>query len=311
MKYVKPIQMLPLILPWVILAFVVIASVLIFCKKWRTGIFLYILTIVVNWWGECIPFRLWPMHEKESPYNVRVLTFNIGSSRKNISDKIDKLTDLIRNNKPDIIYITELGNSIKPLLDTSLAKDYAYSIYADSHEFYSKYPLSERIALGLNENEEINVLKCLVVKGKDTITLYGCHLSSNNYTAELQYMTPDSIKSYSTLTQYFNNIERAYQKRIRMAEAITCDASKLNNRIIVLGDMNDVGGSKTLKLLENSGLKDAWWEGGFGYGATIHSPLSYRIDHILYSGQLRLNNVKVISSEGVSDHDALFAGFNF
>ena len=170
--------------------------------------------------------------------------------------------------------------------------------------------LSERITLGLSENEEINVLKCLVVKEKDTIALYGCHLASNNYTKELQYITPDSIKSYSTLTQYFNNIERAYQKRIRMAEAITCDASKMNNRIIVLGDMNDVGGSKTIKLLENSGLKDAWWEGGFGYGSTIHKPLPYRIDHILFSSQLRLNNVKVLSSDGVSDHDALFSGFN-
>ena len=73
-----------------------------------------------------------------------------------------------------------------------------------------------------------------------------------------------------------------------------------------MGDFNDVGGSKALRTLENAGLRDAWWEGGLGYGATIHKPLPYRIDHFMYSSELNIRNIKVISSNGLSDHDALY-----
>ena len=100
-------------------------------------------------------------------------------------------------------------------------------------------------------------------------------------------------------------------QRAKGAEVLTCDVSQTKKPIIVLGDMNDVGGSKTIRLIKSSGLKDAWWEGGFGYGATIHKPLPYRIDHIFYSNELKLNRVKVVSSEGLSDHDAVFAEFSY
>ena len=55
----------------------------------------------------------------------------------------------------------------------------------------------------------------------------------------------------------------------------------------------------------------AWQEGGFGYGATIHYPLPYRIDHILYNEGLVLKGVKVIDTSDISDHNALVAVFDF
>ena len=146
---------------------------------------------------------------------------------------------------------------------------------------------------------------------KDTIAIRGCHLVSNNYTIESKYITPDSINSCSTFLQYVNDIEFAYSQRVKEAENLAFDVSKVETPIIVLGDMNDVGGSKTIRQIEALGLKDAWWEGGCGYGATIHKPIPYRIDHILFSSRLKLNNVKVVSSEGLSDHDAVFAKFSY
>lgn len=79
--------------------------------------------------------------------------------------------------------------------------------------------------------------------------------------------------------------------------------------ILLMGDFNDVGGSKAVRTLECSGFRDAWWKGGLGYGATIHKPLPYRIDHIMYSEQFKLQKIEVVSSEGLSDHDALYAEF--
>ena len=76
-----------------------------------------------------------------------------------------------------------------------------------------------------------------------------------------------------------------------------------------MGDFNDVYGSPVMDFFEDAGLKNAWWEGGFGYGATFHNPLPYRIDHILYSNYLNLKGIKKISAEGLSDHDALVADF--
>ena len=57
-------------------------------------------------------------------------------------------------------------------------------------------------------------------------------------------------------------------------------------------------------------MKDAWWHGGFGYGATIHKPLPYRIDHILYSTDITLNGIKIMEKNGLSDHDGLIADFS-
>ena len=103
------------------------------------------------------------------------------------------------------------------------------------------------------------------------------------------------------------DIQWAYNERAKAAKIISADILSQTMPVLVMGDFNDVGGSSAIKLLEKAGLKDAWWEGGFGYGATIHKPLSYRIDHIMYSSGLKLRKVEVASSEDLSDHDALYA----
>ena len=80
--------------------------------------------------------------------------------------------------------------------------------------------------------------------------------------------------------------------------------------LIVMGDMNDVSGSTPINRIKKAGLKDAWWEGGCGYGATFHGKgLRLRIDHILYDYKgLELVGVKVIGND-LSDHNALIARF--
>ena len=303
--------MLPLLYPGIVIALFIAAFILSFCKKWRLAVLFVVLSILLNWWSQCFPFRLWPLCEKTGPRSVRVMTFNIRNTKEKNGEKAEKLALLIGKNSPDIVCISELSKSNKRLLDTLLTKDYPYTLYYRSHGFYSIYPLSGKIALEEDSIKKGRVIKCLVVKTTDTLTLYGCHLASNNYSVDSKYITPDSIKSQRTLVQYAKNINLAYNNRIRLAGIITRDVSQTNKPIIVLGDMNDVGGSKTIRQIEKLGLKDAWWVGGLGYGATIHNPLPYRIDHILYSHQLKLNNVKVVRSEGLSDHDAVFAEFNY
>ena len=75
------------------------------------------------------------------------------------------------------------------------------------------------------------------------------------------------------------------------AETITGSISE-GESVIVMGDMNDICGSTCLNKFKDSALKDAWSVGGLGYGATIHRPLPYRIDHILFNDKLMLRGIK-------------------
>ena len=57
------------------------------------------------------------------------------------------------------------------------------------------------------------------------------------------------------------------------------------------------------------GLRDAWWDGGFGLGNTFGGVFwGLRIDHILYSSGLELADVKH-GHTGLSDHRALISSF--
>ena len=80
--------------------------------------------------------------------------------------------------------------------------------------------------------------------------------------------------------------------------------------MIVMGDMNDFDTSAPLDSLKEAGMKNAWWEGGIGYGATYHEGwLRLRIDHIYYNEKLELKDVKVVKTD-LSDHNVLIADFS-
>ncbi len=121
----------------------------------------------------------------------------------------------------------------------------------------------------------------------------------------------EDIKGQEGIFAYIKNIQTSGNRRKIEAETIVHDMSQSSHHAIVLGDMNDVGGSDVIRALEAAGLTDAWQEGGFGYGATIHYPLPYRIDHILYNEGLVLKSVKVIDTSDISDHNAVVAVFDF
>ena len=80
--------------------------------------------------------------------------------------------------------------------------------------------------------------------------------------------------------------------------------------VIVCGDMNDVSGSKTLRMLQSTGLKNAWWEKGRGFGFTYHGHhfMNFRIDHILHTEDIKVKSIKKIDQH-YSDHDPVIANF--
>ena len=297
-------------MPWLLLVLLTISLVLLLYKKWFTALLLLIICISLNWYFECIPFRLWALRDQQVKRSLKVMSFNINGTDKDIINRADRIVKIINEKNPDIVFLAEFYEDDLNVLDTLLRKSFPYSTCVGGffHYFYSKYPLGLMSKLNSCANGS-GVFKCKVSIYNDSITLYGCHLASNNYTVNKEYITPDSINSCKKLKTYLKDIERASFLRGKEASVLV-DDMPLSLPILVMGDFNDVGGAKSIRLLEKKGLKDAWWKGGCSYGATIHNPLPYRIDHIMFSEKMHLNKIEIVSSDGLSDHDALYAEFS-
>lgn len=117
------------------------------------------------------------------------------------------------------------------------------------------------------------------------------------------------VKSASGIKAYFENFSYATELREMEADTVIYHC-KDAERVVIMGDLNEVSGASSMRKFEDAGYKDAWSVGGFGYGATIHHPLPYRIDHVLYNSGLKLKGIKKINAKGISDHDALVAVFD-
>lgn len=303
--------MLPLAMPWVLVLLTLISAFLFLFKRWILGVLLLLVVVILNSWSECISFRLWQVTNKGDKEALKVMSFNISGTSADIQPKAEKLKKIIANYNPDVLFVAEISDKNKPILDSLLKDDYPYMAYTKgyAHGFYSKLPLDGWHKMEKDSIEHLGIYSCNIFFKNDTIALYGCHFASNNYTSKKLYVTPDSIRDREDLKTYLTDIRLASRLRLQESMCVRDSIRHTIHPILLMGDLNDVGGSPTLKELEEAGLSDAWWKGGFGYGATIHRPLPYRIDHIMYSDRVKLLHIEVVDSEGLSDHNALYAEF--
>jgi endonuclease/exonuclease/phosphatase (EEP) superfamily protein YafD len=305
--------MLVLFLPWLLCFLILIAVVALVRKNWILTVILLFVVFLLNWSAECIPLRLWPFSEHDNGKSFKVVSFNMDGTEGDIRTKAPGIVSLIERYSPDVLFLTEYCENDGIILDTLLRKTYPYSTRNKKSRFsyfFSKYPLSEaKHLVDSLTRTRVGIYTCKVYLNADTVVLYGCHLPSNNYTKELKNLHPESIGNCNNLLEYMKDISFAYDLRTHHVEVMEKHVDGITDPIIVMGDMNDVGGSAAIRKIESSGLKDAWWQGGLGYGATIHSPLPYRIDHIFYSDDLEMQRIKVVDSGSLSDHDVLYAEF--
>ena len=304
--------MLALALPWILLILIILTVMFLLKKKWGVAIFLIIITIAVNWWSECIPFRLW---HKQNPCDdncLHIISWNIDGSTGDTLEKARNIKAFLHENPADIVFVAEFNEQDPRALDSLLRTEYACTTYPDSlffQYFYGNTPFFNSRRLKNNRGEWIGVYACSTVYQGDTIDLYGCHLASNNYALNRERTSPSEIGNTEGVLKYIQNTQMASKQRKMEAEALVEEMNKSNRPAIVLGDMNDVSGSPALKVLEKVGLRDSWWEAGVGYGATVSYPLPYRIDHILHNDQMETEYIELLNSHDSSDHQALYGVF--
>lgn len=305
--------MLPLFIPWLLVFLLLVVLFFLFKKKRLVAFLVFVVVILLDLWSECIPIRIIPKTGNGREECLKVMCFNIEGSKGNLQEKTQSIRFFLQQYAPDIVFISEFNEREPNYIDSIIGKIFEYSTYSqnlDFHYFYSNYPLLQSKRLINSDGVVKGIYTCKSIFKGDTIDLFGCHLYSNNYNKNQERIAPEDIDDKDDLWNYFCNIKAASQIRRDEVDTAIKGMNSTKHHIIFLGDFNDVGGSGCIRQLESIGLKDAWWEGGIGYGATIHHPLPYRIDHIIYSDELKLENVKVFNSDWMSDHDALYAEFS-
>lgn len=235
---------------------------------------------------------------------IRIMTWNVSCADSMATADYEGLIDLILKQDADVIFITEYFRTERPELDSILNEKYAYrgtlENWVTYSDFYSRIPIDSCVHIGEGEHG------CLLRHDLNTIygklSLYCVHLQSNNMLNGNPFY-PDSIQDKSGIIKYLKNYNAASIIRNDQAKLIVSDFSE--SPCIVMGDMNDVDESACMRVFAEAGMTDAWWGNGLGYGATIHHPLPYRIDHILTSKNITIKGIKKINAHELSDHDAL------
>lgn len=257
-------------------------------RQWKSALTILLIVVVTNTLSETFPLNFRYFNKKKSG-EITVLVYNVHGFDEEYCDKQVDIAQTIISESPDVVFLCEFPLYKSFVLDSILTKDYEYTQYYQDGTFsvfYSKFKIDSVAHINSLSSKKLCLPNLVYASvGEDTLALVGCHLSSSN-----------------------NHIRKGYQNRRYESESIYETINKESHPIIVMGDLNDISGSYTIEHIKDAGLKDAWWRGGFGYGATFHERwIKLRLDHILYQeSKLDLQYVKRIESK-LSDHNALVA----
>lgn len=265
-----------------LLVVLIISVIICIFKRWFGLAALFALLVILD----NSYFKLFAINvigdDEGSERTIRVMTYNVngwGNWQNGWKDK-QELLEWIKAQDVDILSIQEFMTWEAPDFEDSLCKYFPYSnnveIRSSSVEplTFSKYPIvhSERISQHINS--------VYIVVEDDTINVISCYMPSNN------------ISKAKTVTDYYHLIDNGCSERKNQVDLLSTKVKSKST--IILGDLNDVSCSYSLRTFENLGFKDAWWYGGNGIGLTFcNFPFYYRLDHILYSEGFEVQSISV------------------
>ncbi len=275
--------------------------------------------------------------EKEDG-SIRVMTYNVNTEfgNEDVNVILAGIVDAVEKHHPDVVCFQELSPTIFSKINSSLDSLFGYS---DSmsikqeklrYRLYSKKPirnftrykcLTELDTIGYDSltKREVVQLKAgipvysaeIEVHPEKWIALFAVHLRSSAYSTARRSMDEDA-SWMDGLPLYYENYKKGQKIRNWEADNLRLHLEALESEdmpVIIAGDFNDWSGSYCMNTIRDRKYKDAWWEGGFGFGITYDEwHLKLRLDHILYSHHFKLENVYVEKSK-FSDHRPLIADF--
>lgn len=250
----------------------------------------------------------------EEKCELKVMTWNVHCSDGADNIRQKEIAELILEADADFVLLNEYNKKRCIIIDSLISEKFPFIDDCRSHRrsgdvFYSKYAMSNS---GPVYNpiigKPIPPCKASVAVDNDSVQIFGVHMESNHYNSNNVNKNGELEKNNKQIYALYKDAQtlRCYQ-----AECIKKEIKKSKHPVIVMGDMNDFNMSKPLMILRSCGLKDSWWSGGNGYGATYHDGwMRLRIDHILHSDRLKLKSIRIIDTN-LSDHNPLVVGFSF
>ena len=278
-------------------------------------------------------------HTKKSEHGnkvFRVMTYNINATSENDdieTIRIELLGEVVKYS-PDILCFQEMSSTMYKSIHASLDSIFGYNDSLDSklpskYSIYSKRPIknyqryqyiTEFDTIGSESIKEYakKIKWGMPVYSADIevepdrwITFFSVHLRSSAYSTARRSMGEDT-SWLKGIPLYYENYKDGQKIRNYEADNLRLHLEELEAEerpVIIAGDFNDWSGSYCMNRIRDGLYKDAWWEGGNGFGITYDGwHLKLRLDHILYSHHFKLEKVFVKKSE-YSDHRPLIADF--
>ena len=119
----------------------------------------------------------------------------------------------------------------------------------------------------------------------------------------------DDVSYHRVRTQLINKLYYAFRKRAHQAKMLRNYIEQLGGDIVVCGDFNDVPGCRTIKILEDAGMRDAYFETANGACRTFNAPqFPFRIDHVMWSGDFEARKIER-GDVASSDHYPMLTTF--
>lgn len=312
----------------------VVLVIALLCRRLMAALML-ILALAISW---PVFNSFVPLNDKkdlsslpvDSSSVIKVMTYNVLSFNYNdptVEGQDSKSMKLILDAAPDVVMLQEGGApginwmdipSIQPYRSQIEAR-YPYTFSSsEGLNIMSRYPFTTialgepqylRSVLGYNRENSAYLARAYDLQlpsGKQLrlidFRLQSYHLSfGKNMNVRI---SPDVKPSP------LERMKRSFSLRGKNAETIRQAIEVSPDNLIVCGDMNDVTTSHVYRVIKGDDMTDAWTDVGRGYAYTFNRHhLPFRIDHILYRGDLQALDAQRIAG-GSSDHYPLMVTFN-
>lgn len=259
----------------------------------------FAISVPCNCNGECLTIMTYNTQSTSSDYMTQ--------NRENPTE----MSELIIKQDADIVCLQEYEGWYCDYLKKALSANYPFFVQMPEmpkeSAVFSKYLIED-----VKQIPGDLVMEMTINRKGGIIKLIACHMASNRFDSINKELEGRAIW-YERFGSYMDGINKAGEKRVDEVEKIKKRVKSCLSKgipVVVCGDMNDVGGSKPLRILKSAGLKDAWWEKGLGFGFTYygHQWMKFRLDHIMYSDAMKCKSVKVVRQD-FSDHNPIVAKF--
>ena len=261
--------------------------------------------------------------------DISILSYNLYTEEK--EKRLDIILDLINECDPDVFCIQEIQEDDRKLFTDVLSSVYPYQHYpSDRNTKYqggivlSKIPFSyseeKRIFNRYKKSSMVMNFVRLKVDSLNQLALYNIHLVSNGFGIR------NALKKKIKLNQIVEYERNNYIQRFDEARNVLANIDYSDENIIIIGDYNDIFGSKVLKFFDQH-FENAWRIGGRSHHSTFgHDLFEYifnivgipknnsfnfiGIDHAYVSKKIKVVSFSTIDFK-YSDHSPILVKIKF